>query len=271
MKKIIRKIILFTCALAFINFLIMFIAKKIEYNKGTKIYNKAQEYVEKEPTIILTEDINQETNKKTIIEYKLPIKKFDYDKIKKNNKDVIGWICIPYCDISYPIVQGLDNNFYLHHAYNGEESNSGSIFLDYTQNPLFTDKHVFLYGHSMLNGTMFGMLRRLDGNDYYNKMVNTKNTNVYIYIKDKVLIYDIFSIVDTNREENPKLLSVNYPKENNKTSCENYINLLLNNSHKKTNLVPNWNDKFLTMYTCQNATGPERHLVTAKLIATIDL
>ena len=46
----------------------------------------------------------------------------------KLNKDVVGWITIFDTHISYPVVQGKDNQEYLNKDVFGKFSFSGSIF-----------------------------------------------------------------------------------------------------------------------------------------------
>ena len=43
----------------------------------------------------------------------------DFAGLKAVNPDVIAWIQIPALDISYPVVQGKDNAYYLHHLFFG--------------------------------------------------------------------------------------------------------------------------------------------------------
>ncbi|MFR0925048.1 MAG: hypothetical protein ACLSGI_10835 [Butyricicoccaceae bacterium] len=40
----------------------------------------------------------------------------DLPALQQVNSDVIGWIAIPGTEISYPLVQGADNDYYLTHT-----------------------------------------------------------------------------------------------------------------------------------------------------------
>ena len=42
---------------------------------------------------------------------------FDYQSLLDENADCIGWLKISDTDISYPVVQGKENEFYLHHDF----------------------------------------------------------------------------------------------------------------------------------------------------------
>jgi len=44
--------------------------------------------------------------------------------------DAIGWLYMPNTNISYPVTQGNDNEYYLTHAYDGSSLSAGTIFLD---------------------------------------------------------------------------------------------------------------------------------------------
>ena len=47
----------------------------------------------------------------------IKIDDFDYQALLDENADCIGWLKIDGIDISYPVVQGEDNEFYLHHDF----------------------------------------------------------------------------------------------------------------------------------------------------------
>ncbi|MGG7060127.1 hypothetical protein ACQPUY_15440 [Clostridium nigeriense] len=63
-----------------------------------------------------------------------------YDELKELNSDYIAWLYIPNTNISYPIVKGTYNSFYLNHNFLKEESKAGSIFIDSNVNE-FEDRN----------------------------------------------------------------------------------------------------------------------------------
>lgn len=105
----------------------------------------------------------------------------DFQKLISINEEVVAWVSIPALELEYPVTQGTDNEYYLHHAYNKEANFAGSIFLDYRNRADFQDQNTILYGHNMLNGSMFSSLKHLD--------VST-HPNVIVYTPDSVLEYE---------------------------------------------------------------------------------
>ena len=83
----------------------------------------------------------------------------DFESLKAINPDVKGWLYIEALDISYPVVQGPDNDAYLHTTYEGTSTFAGSIFLDYQNQGDFSDGNTIVYGHNMKNLSMFGKLK----------------------------------------------------------------------------------------------------------------
>ena len=78
--------------------------------------------------------------------------------LRKRFPDVIGRIKIEGTVIDYPVVQGIDNEFYLDHNFRGEAHDFGAIFLDADHDPEFRTKNAVLYGHNVRSGKMFDPL-----------------------------------------------------------------------------------------------------------------
>ena len=67
------------------------------------------------------------------------------------------WISVTNTAINYPLVQGLDNQYYLTHDHKGEPNIAGAIFFDAVDKP-YNGNMTIIYGHSMRDGTMFNNL-----------------------------------------------------------------------------------------------------------------
>ena len=85
----------------------------------------------------------------------------DWDALLKTNADTVAWLYIPNTSINYPVVRGEDNDFYLTHGFDGDAgwlANYGTVFMDYRNNPDWSDQLYFTYGHHMNDGSMFSDL-----------------------------------------------------------------------------------------------------------------
>ena len=69
--------------------------------------------------------------------------------------------------INYPVVQGEDNDFYLHHGFDKEGSSSGAIFVEAMNRPQFADANTVIYGHHMRDKSMFATLEYWAAQEYY--------------------------------------------------------------------------------------------------------
>lgn len=91
----------------------------------------------------------------------------DFEALQQENPDITGWI---YCEdtvINYPVLHGADNDMYLRHLYDGQYSINGSIFVEAENARNFTDYNTIIYGHGMMDGSMFGSLESWKEQDYY--------------------------------------------------------------------------------------------------------
>lgn len=125
------------------------------YHEAEEEYQSLQEFVKvpkREPDDTVPEEQPDSVGLESTI---------DFEGLKKINPDIVAWIRIEAAGIDYPVVQGEDNDYYLHHTFRGEPNIAGSIFMDY-RNEDFMDEKVILYGHNMRDGSMFAGLKDLD-------------------------------------------------------------------------------------------------------------
>ena len=115
-------------------------------------------------------------------------RKIDFKKLKSQNQDIAGWIYIRGTTIDYPIVQGKDNEEYLHQDFNKKKSSSGTIFLDNNCKKDFTSDNNIIYGHHMKNGTMFAQLLK-----FREKSFLKKHNEIMIFTPDRTIHLKVIS------------------------------------------------------------------------------
>lgn len=119
----------------------------------------------------------------------------DFESVQEECPDVYAWIHIDNTQIDYPVCQspeGEDQNFYLSHRADGTAEFAGSIYSQDFNAKDFSDPNTVLYGHDMSNGSMFQNLHF-----YENSAFRDENSEVLIYLPDKVLHYKVFAAYNT--------------------------------------------------------------------------
>ena len=91
----------------------------------------------------------------------------DWGSLKAVNPDIVGWIYVPDCAISYPVVQGSNNSYYLDHTIYKGYNYMGSAFLDCNTNRDFSDDNNIIYGHSVQGGGMFTLLKNFSSKSFF--------------------------------------------------------------------------------------------------------
>ena len=85
-----------------------------------------------------------------------------FAELLMHNADTVGYLDIEGT-ISLPVVQREnDNEHYLTHNFDGEESQEGALFLDGANRLVPEDDCLIVYGHNMKNDTMFGLLEEYE-------------------------------------------------------------------------------------------------------------
>lgn len=116
----------------------------------------------------------------------------DWSALKEKNPEVVGWILIPDTDISYPIVQGSDNSYYLNHTFEKKENYAGAIFMDAGADASFQDRNTIIYGHNVKHGTMFAELEKFKEQGFFEK-----HPYLYIFTEKQNYRCEIFSMYST--------------------------------------------------------------------------
>ena len=89
-----------------------------------------------------------------------------YETLYQKNHSIVGWLKIVDTKIDYPVMQTINNEYYLEHNYNQEYDKNGSIFLDKDCDAAFPNDNMIVYGHHMKSGKMFGNLNLYSKESY---------------------------------------------------------------------------------------------------------
>ncbi|MBP5254838.1 MAG: class B sortase [Lachnospiraceae bacterium] len=119
----------------------------------------------------------------------------DWAGLTAVNPDITGWILVEALpQVSFPVVQGPDDAYYVNRTYDGQTSGSGCIFMSCLCSRDFSSPHTPIYGHNMNNGTMFSPL-------YTHRADDTFRRNPYIWIltPQGAYCYKVFSVFETAR------------------------------------------------------------------------
>lgn len=215
-----------------------------EYNKGDNSYEKVREYIR-----------DTEADADDMDDFYV-----DFDSLLKQNSDLIAWIRIDgTINISYPVMQSEDNDFYLRRLFDKSHNILGSIFMDFNCSSDLTDENTIIYGHNTKNGSMFGGLKKWKEKDEYDD-----NPYFYIYTPDGMSHqYQVCSVTITDAESLDYQIGFEDTEEFLEWESE-----ILGKSLYDTGVELDENSKIVTLSTCTNRTAEERLVVHGVEIKT---
>ena len=228
-----------------------------EYKKGTDEYNHIEQ-------MAVTERAPESTEEASDTEQG-PQPPFDVDfaALQGVNPDVVGWIYIEALDgISYPVVQGEDNEEYLHTTYEKNYNFAGTIFIDYENSRDFTDCNTLVYGHNMKNGSMFGRLKNFSED----QTTYEKSKYFWIFTPEKDYRYEIISAYTTGVNSDTYTLFIGPGDE-----FQEYLDTIKGYSEIETDDTElTIKDRIVTLSTC-TGNDATRYVVQGRLADSVDV
>lgn len=178
----------------------------------------------------------------------------NFDELRALNPDTIAWLRFDPepAVINYPVVQGKDNEEYLHKTFSANENTLGTIFLNVDNNANFLDENSLLYGHYMNDGSMF---RHLE--DYKDKAFWEANPYFYIYTPDgQELVYHIYSVGEVLDTADTYL--TDFPTND---DYQKFLNMTKEVALYDTGIEVTTADTIVTLSTCTSANDDHRFVV----------
>ena len=176
--------------------------------------------------------------------------------LKDLNSDTVGWLNVPETTIDYPIVQAVDNEYYLKHNFNKARDYSGWVFLNYANSSTILDQNTIIFAHNRYySKTMFGTLSTVGKKAWYQ---NAKNNLITYNDVNNEMKWEVFAAYTIQVTDD--YLKTNF---SNQEEFFNFINLIRSRSIFKSDIEINADDKNLTLSTCANT--QDRFVVHAVL------
>lgn len=183
---------------------------------------------------------------------------FDHTQpLEDINKDYVGWITIEGTKIDYPVVQAMNNLYYLDHDFYTNESPYGTPFLD-TEADINNSQNLVIYAHNMSDKQMFTDLLKYEEQSFYEK-------NKIIQFAWNT--YEIFAAARINLIEDAGIAMAYTSDEYfSQEYFLGFIEDVKKISSIKSDIEINEDDRILCLSTCTRDDPDERFVVFGKLI-----
>lgn len=206
---------------------------------------------------VLAERIQMEIHEKekTFIE--------SLNDLHEENKDLIGWLIIDGCEVDLPVMYTPDDpEYYLRRSFDKSSSNSGTLFVG--EGSTIDSSNLYIYGHNMKNGTMFGQLEKYDKRGFcidhpIIKFITLTEEREY------EVICGFYSEVFYEEDENVFRYYM-YKDLTDEQVFNQYISSALNSCTYSLDVFPEYNDQILTLSTCSYYKEDGRFVVIAHRI-----
>lgn len=188
---------------------------------------------------------------------------YKYEDLYNQNKSLIGWVKIADTVIDYPVMQTVNNEYYLDHNFNQEYDKNGSIFLDASCSVYPRSTNLIIYGHHMKSGKMFGSLQKYQNESYYKEHKYIQFDTIYeegtyevmFVFRDKVysqedVNFKYYEFIDANSEE----------------EFNSYMDEMAAISYYDTGVIAQYGDQLLTLSTCDYQQSNGRFVVVARRV-----
>lgn len=180
-----------------------------------------------------------------------------FAELLRYNPDTVGFLTIGGI-VDLPVVQREnDNEYYLTHAYSGEEAREGALFLDGANR--LSDENLIVYGHNMRNGTMFGKLSSFGEREFLLENAVVRFDTLY-----ENALYVPFAMFEASMDENDAHYFDVRQIVFDETSFELFVLKLRSRSVFDVPVEVEYGDQLLTLVTCSYNDDDGRYIVALR-------
>lgn len=187
----------------------------------------------------------------------------EYRTLYNKNKKLIGWLKIDDTNIDYPVMQTVNNEYYLDHNFNQEYDKNGSLFLDKDCDVVRRNTNLIIYGHHMKSGKMFGSLNKYSSEEYARKHSRIQFDTIY-----KKGTYEVMYVFRSKiyNEEDVVFKYYQFLDAASEKEFDSNMQEMEALSLYDTGVTASYGDELLTLSTCDHSETDGRFVVVAKRV-----
>ena len=204
----------------------------------------------------VAESENTETQIPPIAKKPQRVLTLDFVPLKEINKEIVAWLFLEGTPIDYPVLQTDNNRYYLNHLYTGEKNQTGSLFLDYRNTGLFTERNTVIYGHYMNNNTMFGSLKLYKKQDFYDH-----HPTMQFFTPEGDYLIEL--ICGTVEDGNYEFVQFTFADED---AFTEYVDAQRSRSTFQSNVELEPGDRIISLCTCSYEWRNARYMIIGRLV-----
>ena len=179
----------------------------------------------------------------------------DLAALQAENPDCVGWLTIPDTTVDYPVVWTPEKpEHYLRRDFYGNSASGGTPFLDGRNQVQAKGQNLIVYGHNMLDGSMFKPVLQ-----YFTPNFQVTHEDIYLELNGAQYHYQVIAALETSTRS-PVYA---YTDLSDSTEMEDFRSTLLEET--SLDAIPQA-EGYLTLSTCNNQGGNSRVLVVAVLV-----
>ena len=223
----------------------------------------AEDFLLEEPesSLSLAENDSPEqssTTQETVVTLTTAPPRHDLAALQSENPDCVGWLTIPDTSVDYPIVwTPNDPEHYLRRDFYDSYASGGTPFLDGRNKPQAEGQNLIVYGHNMLDGSMFKPVLQ-----YLTPNFRQTHQDIYLELNGAQYHYQVLAALETSTRS-PVYA---YTDLSDSTEMEGFRAMLLEET--SLDAIPHA-EGYLTLSTCNDQGGNSRVLVIAALVEEV--
>ncbi len=223
----------------------------------------AKDFLLEEPksSLSLAEEDSPEqasTTQESVVTLTTAPPRHDLAALQAENSDCVGWLTIPDTTVDYPVVwTPADPEHYLRRDFYGNSASGGTPFLDGRNEAQAEGQNLIVYGHNMLDGSMFKPVLQ-----YLTPNFQVTHEDIYLELNGAQYHYQVIAALETNTRSPV----YTYTDLSDTAEMEDFRAMLL----EETGLdaIPQA-EGYLTLSTCNDQGGNSRVLVIAALVEEV--